>query len=219
LKSVEIDRIKLIILASSLLIIFWASFEQAGGLMSVFAYNKTDRFLDFLEFEIPASWFQSINPLMIILLGFYVSMFWYFLAEKKIINSSIIKIAIGIIIMGLGFIFMFLASTEYQIEGKSSMHWLVLAYLFHTLGELCASPVILSYITKLSPKNLIASIMGIYFAAIGIGNKIAGLIGQYSEKLGEEFIFLGITIICVSVGLIVILFNKKLEKLSHGVDN
>ncbi|MEE2694808.1 MAG: peptide MFS transporter [Pseudomonadota bacterium] len=217
--NVDIDRIKLIILASLVLIIFWASFEQAGGLMNIFAYQKTDRFIDFLNFEVPASWFQSINPLLIILLGFYVSMFWYFLEKKNIISSSIFKIATGIIIMGLGFIFMFFASIEAQVEGKSSMHWLVLAYLFHTLGELCASPVILSYITKLSPKRLIASIMGIYFATIGIGNKIAGLIGQQSEKLGEEFVFLGITIICVSVGLIVILFNKKLKKLSHGVDN
>ena len=77
------------------------------------------------------------------------------------------------------------------------MHWFVLAYLFHTIGELCVSPVILSYITKLSPKRLVSSIMGVYFAAIGIGNKLAGVIGQYSERLGEKFIFLGITIVCI----------------------
>ena len=121
--------------------------------------------------------------------------------------------------MGLGFIFMLLASLEYEIFGRSSMYWLVLAYIFHTIGELCASPVILSYITKLAPKRLVSSIMGIYFAAIGIGNKTAGLIGQYSEKLGEQMVFLGITIICISVGLVVILFNKKLLKLSHGIGN
>ncbi len=219
LEDFEIDRIKLIVLASFILIIFWAAFEQAGGLMNLFAYQKTDRYLHLLDFEVPASWFQSINPLMIICLGFYVSLFWYFLEKKKIVNSSIFKIAVGIIIMGLGFIFMYFASVQYEIYGKSFMFWLVLAYLCHTLGELCASPVILSYITKLSPKTLVSSIMGIYFAAIGIGNKIAGLIGQYSEKLGEQFIFLGITFICVSVGVIVIIFNKKLSKLSHGVDN
>ena len=148
-----------------------------------------------------------------------MSLFWYFLEKKKIVSSSIFKIATGIIVMGLGFVFMYFASLQYEIYGKSFMFWLVLAYLFHTLGELCASPVILSYITKLSPKALVSSIMGIYFAAIGVGNKIAGLIGQYSEKLGEQSIFLGITSICVSVGLIVIVFRKKLSKLSHGVDN
>ncbi len=219
LNNIEIDRLKLIALASFILIVFWASFEQAGGLMNIFAYQKTDRLIDIIDFQVPASWFQSINPLMIMILGFYVSTFWYFLEKKRIVNSSIFKIAIGIIIMGLGFIFMFFASLQFEIDGKSSMYWLVLAYLFHTLGELCASPVILSYITKLSPQRLVSSVMGIYFAAIGIGNKIAGLIGQYSEKLGEQYIFLGITMICASVGIIVILFNKKLSKLSHGIDN
>ena len=214
----EFDRIKLIVLASLILIIFWASFEQAGGLMNIFAYQKTDRYLDILDFVVPASWFQSINPLLIIFLGFYVSLFWYLIEKKKKLNSSIFKIAVGIIIMGLGFIFMFFASIEFEKFGKSSMHWLVLAYLFHTIGELCASPVILSYITKLSPKRLVSSIMGIYFAAIGIGNKLAGVIGQHSERLGEKFIFLGITIVCAFVGLVVILFNKRLSKLSHGVD-
>ena len=83
--------------------------------------------------------------------------------------------------MGLGFVFMYFASLESLVFGKSSMYWLVLAYLFHTIGELCASPVILSYITKLSPKKLVASIMGIYFATIGLGNKLAGAIGESSE--------------------------------------
>jgi len=219
LDRIEIDRIKLIVISSFILIIFWASFEQAGGLMNIFAFQKTDRFLGLINFEIPASWFQSINPLMIIFLGFYVSLFWLFLENKKIVNSSIVKIAVGIIIMGLGFIFMFFAALEYEVYGMSSMYWLLLAYLFHTLGELCASPVILSYITKLSPKRLVSSIMGIYFAAIGVGNKLAGSIGQYSEKLGEKLIFLGITSVCISVGLIVILFNKRLSKMSHGIDN
>ena len=219
LNQIEIDRIKLIVISSLILIIFWASFEQAGGLMNIFAFQKTDRFFDLINFEIPASWFQSINPLLIIILGFYVSLFWLFLERNKIISSSIIKIAVGIIIMGLGFVFMYLAALEYEIYGMSSMYWLLFAYLFHTLGELCASPVILSYITKLSPQRLVSSIMGIYFAAIGIGNKLAGSIGQYSEKLGEKLIFLGITSVCILVGLSVILFNKRLSKMSHGIDN
>ena len=94
--------------------------------------------------------------------------------------------------MGLGFVFMYFASLESLVFGKSSMYWLVLAYLFITIGEFCASPVILSYITKLSPKKLVASIMGIYFAG-GLGNKLAGAIGESSGDLGETTIFLGIT--------------------------
>ncbi len=169
--------------------------------------------------EIPASWFQSINPLLIIVLGYSVSVFWMFLKKKHMLATSIFKISIGIIIMGLGFVFMVFASVESEIYGKSSMYWLVFAYLFFTVGELCASPVILSYITKLSPKKLTASIMGIYFATIGLGNKIAGIIGQYSQALGEKVIFLGITGICVFVGGFVIIMHKRIIRLSHGIDD
>ena len=129
-----------------------------------------------------------------------------------------LKMSVGIIIMGFGFLFMAFASNEADIFGKSQMYWLVLAYLFHTVGELCASPVALSFITKLSPRQFVASVMGIYFAAIGIGNKIAGLIGQYSEKLGEKTIFISITLVCTFVGVTVIFFQKRLNKLAHGAD-
>ena len=216
LTKVQIDRIKLIIIASLILIIFWAAFEQAGGLLNIYAYEKTNRVLDFINFEIPASWFQSINPLMIIIFGYFISLIWLKLEEKNYINSSILKIAVGIIIMGSGFIFMFFASVEADTYGKSSMYWLVLAYALITIGELCASPVILSYITKLSPKQKVSSIMGIYFATIGLGNKLAGTIGVYSQQLGEKKVFLGITLICIIVGLTVIIFHNGLKKLAHG---
>ena len=217
--SIELDRVKLIIIASLALIIFWASFEQAGGLMNIYAFEKTNRYLEFMDFEIPASWFQSINPLLIILFGFYVSAFWIFLSKKKFLCSSIFKISTGLIIMGTGFIFMYFASVESSNFGKSSMYWLLLAYLFHTVGELCASPIILSYITKLSPKKIIASVMGIYFATIGLGNKLAGTIGQYSDNLGEKTVFLGIFFVCLVTGFVIIFFQKRLKRLSHGLDN
>jgi POT family proton-dependent oligopeptide transporter len=96
------------------------------------------------------------------------------------------------------------------------MYWLVLAYTLITIGELCASPVILSYITKLSPKQKVSSIMGIYFATIGLGNKLAGTIGVYSQQFGEKKVFLGITLICIIVGLAVIISHNSLKKLAHG---
>ena len=216
LTKIQIDRIKLIIIASFILIVFWAAFEQAGGLLNIYAYEKTNRVIDFINFEIPASWFQSINPLMIIIFGYFISLIWLKLEAKNYINSSILKIAIGIMIMGSGFIFMFFASVEADTYGKSSMYWLVLAYTLITIGELCASPVILSYITKLSPKQKVSSIMGIYFATIGLGNKLAGTIGVYSQQLGEKKVFLGITLICIIVGLTVIISHNGLKKLAHG---
>ena len=212
--KVEKDRIKLLILSFILIIIFWASFEQAGGLMNLYAFEKTDRSISFINnWEIPTSWFQSINPLLIILLGVPISSF---LIKKRF--SSLFKMSVGIIIMGLGFVFMHFASVEFQRDGYSGMRWLFLAYLFHTIGELCASPVVLSFITKLSPLNSLSTIMGIYFATIGLGNKLAGIIGEYSQELGESETFLGITFVCVSFGLIIILFLKKLNSFSHGAD-
>lgn len=212
--KIELDRIKLLILSFFLIIIFWASFEQAGGLMNLYAFEKTNRILSiFNNWEMPASWFQSINPLLIILLGMPISAFWI---KRKF--SSLFKMSLGIMIMGFGFIFMYFSSLEFNKYGISSMHWLFLAYFFHTVGELCASPVVLSFITKLSPLKSLSTIMGIYFATIGFGNKLAGNIGEYSQKFGESETFLGITLTCTSFGLIIILFLKKLNYFSHGAD-
>ena len=218
--KVEKDRIKVLFISFLLIISFWAAFEQAGGLMNIFVYEKTNRFVSWLgNWQVPASWFQSINPLLIIILGLPVSRFWIKMQKYNISSSSLFKITCGLIIMGLGFIFMFLASIEYQKNGFSSMHWIFLAFLFHTIGELCASPVILSFITKLTPTRFIASTMGIYFAMVGIGNKFAGSIGYYSQTLGESEIFISITFFCIILSLIVLIFIKKLNKLAHNADN
>ena len=102
---------------------------------------------------------------------------------------------------------------------SSAMFWLVLAYLLHTIGELCISPVALSYITKLAPVKYGSILMGVYFAMTGFGNKLAGLLGESASKFGEFTIFTGIAIFCISFGLIVMIFRKKLEVLTHGVED
>ena len=107
---------------------------------------------------------------------------------------AIFKMAIGVIIMGWGFFFMSAASIEAANAGKSAMYWLVIAYFFHTIGELCASPVALSFITKLAPERFVAFTMGAYFAATGLGNKLAGSLGELSTKVGDLTIFTGIAI-------------------------
>ena len=132
--------------------------------------------------------------------------------------------AIGVIIMGWGFLFMSKASTEVVMDGesvieKSAMIWLVLAYLFHTVGELCASPVALSFITKLAPVKYASFMMGAYFAATGLGNKVAGLIGESSADAGEFQIFTGIAIFCTIIGVIVLLMLKPLKRLTHGAED
>jgi POT family proton-dependent oligopeptide transporter len=99
------------------------------------------------------------------------------------------------------------------------MYWLVLAYLFHTVGELCISPVALSYITKLAPLKYASLMMGVYFAMTGFGNKLAGLLGESASTYGEFTIFTGIAVFCITFGLIVLLIRKKLEVLTHGIED
>jgi POT family proton-dependent oligopeptide transporter len=217
------DRYVVMLLSFILVIVFWGAFEQAGGLMNIYALEKTDRSLPFslplIGNEVPASWFQSLNALFIIIFGVVVANFW---AKRKLKSkeaSSIFKMAIGVIIMGLGFVFMVFASMEFQNNGASAMYWLVLAYLFHTIGELSSSPVALSFITKLAPVKYASLMMGVYFAATGLGNKVAGIVGEFSSEAGDGTIFMGITIFTVAFAILVLLMLKPLKRLTHGVED
>tara|TARA_R110001632_G_scaffold205564_7_gene329331 strand:+ start:1603 stop:3162 length:1560 start_codon:yes stop_codon:yes gene_type:complete len=218
LKSrIERDRYLVLLLSFIIVIVFWGAFEQAGGLMNLYAENRTDRVV--LGYEIPAAAFQFFNPFYIILFAIPVANFWLWWKNRGKEASSLFKMANGVIIMGLGFVFMVFASMEYEALGKSAMYWLALAYLFHTIGELSASPVALSFITKLAPVRYGALMMGVYFAATGLGNKVAGLIGESASDAGELTIFTGITIFCVIFGLLVIALIKPLKRLTHGAED
>ena len=234
LTKVEKDRMLVMFLSFLIIIVFWGAFEQAGGLMSLYTEQKTDRMLSFsLPFignEVPAAIFQSINAFFIIIFATAVAYFWTKWANKGKESSSLFKMAVGLIIMAFGFFFMSKASTEVEvveswvkwepdeIVQKSAMIWLVLAYLFHTIGELCASPVALSFITKLAPVKYAAFMMGAYFAATGLGNKVAGFVGQLSEGAGEFQVFTGIAIFCTLFGILVLLLLKPLKRLTHGAE-
>ena len=114
---------------------------------------------------------------------------------------------------------MVFASRQYEQLGESALYWLAFAYLFHTLGELCASPVALSFITKLAPLRYGALMMGVYFAATGLGNKVAGIVGESASDAGELTVFTSITIFCVLFGLLVLALLKPLKRLTHGAED
>ena len=188
LTKIEKDRMIVLFLSFLIIIVFWGAFEQAGGLLNIYAKEKTDLTIGLLGATIPASWFQSVNALFIIIFGTTVAGYWIRQKRRGKEVSSLFKMAIGTIIMGSGFLLMAGASTQAGGEayGKASMWWLVGAYLLHTIGELCASPVALSFITKLAPVKYGAIMMGVYFAATGIGNKLAGTIGEASQAEAVE---------------------------------
>tara|TARA_R100001369_G_scaffold92923_1_gene141518 strand:+ start:11932 stop:13338 length:1407 start_codon:yes stop_codon:yes gene_type:complete len=217
LNKEEKDRVVVLFISFLMVIVFWGAFEQAGGLMNIYASEKTNRML--MGWEVPASWFQSLNAMFIIIFGTLVAGYWAKRKLKGKVSTSLFKMCIGLIIMGAGFFFMTGASAQYNIDGSSAMYWLVAAYLFHTIGELCLSPVALSYITKLAPLKYASLMMGVYFAMTGLGNKVAGLLGESASNLGEYTVFTGIAIFCVAFGVLVLVFRKKLEKLTHGAED
>jgi POT family proton-dependent oligopeptide transporter len=172
------------------------------------------------EIEIPATWFLILNSLFIIIFAPLFSKWW----ESKYNPSGSIKYGLGLILLGVGFAA--LAFGSLGIESGSqvasvSIIWLILAFLFHTLGELCLSPVALSYISKLVPGRMIAMMFGIWYIAIAIGNKIAGTMGGNIDAITAEYdmttFFLVFTFIPIGLGLVAILLNPLLKKLMHGV--
>lgn len=217
LTKIEKDRVIVLILSFLMVIVFFGAFEQAGGLMNIYAKDYTNRML--MGWEVPASWFQSLNAFFIITLGTAVAAYW---ANRKLKGkeaSSLFKMIMGLIIMGMGFLFMTAATAEYQGSGSSAMYWLVLAYLFHTVGELSLSPVSLSFVTKLAPAKYASLMMGLYFATTGLGNKVAGLLGESASEFGEYTVFTGIAVFCILFGLLIWVFIKKLKALTHGAED
>lgn len=170
--------------------------------------------------EIPASWFASLNSLFIITLAPLFSKWW----ESKYNPSANVKYGIGMFLLGLGMACVAFGATGIEPGAKTasvSIIWLILVYLFHTMGELCISPVGLSYVSKLVPARMIAFMFGVWYLAVAIGMKGAGVFGENVDKIADEngisYFFWMLTIVSVAVGVISILFQPIIKKLMHGV--
>jgi len=170
--------------------------------------------------EIEASWFLILNSLFIIFLAPLFSKWW----ESKFNPSAAVKFGIGMILLGIGFGALAYGSSTIPQGAKTasvSLIWLVLAYLFHTMGELCVSPVGLSYVSKLVPAKKIGTMFGIWYLVNAVGNYLAAKTGSYIDPIVEEysmsFFFLIFTIIPVAVGLIFFILNPIIKKLMHGI--
>ena len=218
LTAIEKDRIKVLLLSFLIVVVFWGAFEQAGGLMNIYAFEKTNRFIESINFEVPATWFQSLNAGFIVLFAVLVGKFWSWWKSLGRESALLFQMAVGVVIMAIGFLFMSMASLEFQEKGSSAMYFLVFAYLFHTLGELCTSPTAMALITKLSPIKYASIMMGTYFACTGFGNKLAASLGEWAQTAGEFEIFTGIFIFCSLFGILVMLLIKPLKRLTHGLD-
>ncbi len=285
LKGQERDRVWVIVILSFFIIFFWWAFEQAGGSMTIFARDYTDRTLagssaltfkivntlltvgpmivityvliklfsiTFKEFalsniflgtsfviiwgiiiwmlykefiadttEVQASWFGILNSFFIITLAPLFSKFW----EAKIIRSGPLKFSLGLILLGIGFAILAYGSMGIPQGAETaavSMAWLILAYLFHTMGELCLSPVGLSYVSKLAPVRLVGLMFGVFFIANFVANYAAGKTGSYIDQIVEAYnmstFFLIFTLVPIGAGVVLILINPILKRMMHGVE-
>ncbi len=282
--NVQRDRYIVVAILAFFTIFFWAAFEQAGGSMTIFAKDYTDRVLEgnaanifrvanalltvvplliityvlwqlfritfskyplsniFLgtsfviiwgiviwmlknqfsevETEVPASWFSILNSFYIIAFAPLVSKIW----ESKYNPSATVKFGIGLVLLGLGFGVLAYGSAGIPQGAQTasvSIIWLILAYLLHTLGELSLSPVGLSYVSKLVPAAKIGMMFGLWYIAVGLGNKAAGTMGGMIDKITAQYdlatFFLIFTIVPIIAGLIIMALTPVMKKLMHGV--
>ncbi|NOI56441.1 peptide MFS transporter [Vibrio coralliilyticus] len=213
----EFDRIKVILVMSLFTIVFWAGFEQAGGLMNIYTQQYTDRMIG--GFEVPAAWFQSLNPFFIITLAPLLAVLWVKLGKRE--PNSPVKFALAMFFLALGFLCMVGAVMEQggDTTVKTSMLWLVGAFFFHTLGELCLSPIGLSLVTKLAPLRLASLMMGAWFGCNAIANYVAGYVGSHVGELGAFAIFSGIAVTAIISGVILLLFSNTLVRWMHGAES
>jgi POT family proton-dependent oligopeptide transporter len=218
LNVAEKKRIGVIIIFFLCAALFWAGFEQQATTFNKFAFDFTDRsWLGgfFADGQHPATVYQSINPMFIIIFAPFFAWIWVALGVRNLDPSAPAKMGLGLVLLGLGFlVMMFAAQLVVSSNGKVGPTWLLLAYLIHTFGELCLSPVGLSNVTKLAPPKFVGRMMGTWFLGAAIGNTVAGLAGghlaaQDTSQLPDEF--LRMTLIGVGAGIVILLLSHPLR--------
>jgi POT family proton-dependent oligopeptide transporter len=223
LSSDEKKRVLVIAVLFVAAAIFWSAFEQAPTSLNLFAKDFTERTVG--NFEVPATWFQSINSMFIIILAPVFAGIWTWFGTRGIDLSSPGKFAIGLFFTAIGFFIMILAANAVVSSNgalKVSALWLTFSYLFQTIGELCLSPVGLSSMTKLSPRRYVGQMMGIWFLASAVGNLIGGLVGGHvdPEKLEQMPMLFTYTTISLAISAVVLaLLAIPISRMMRNVDD
>ena len=212
LSNNEQKKIILIIVLFFGAALFWSGFDQAGSSFNIFAKEYTDRM--FMGWEYPASWLQVLNPLLVVILSPFMAYLWFILGKRMLDPSLPIKFGLGLIFMAIGFVFIAIGASIAMQEGLAGAKWLLLTYLFHTIGELTLSPIGLAAISNLSPKRFVGQMMGIWFLASSLGAIIAGLLsGQatYEGLSSMPSLFNQIAIYSSIAGFILIIISRPLN--------
>ena len=212
--ATERKRIGAIIVLFVFATLFWIGFEQAGSSLTLFADQYTHNVI--LSWSFPSSWFQSVEPAFVITLAPVFAWLWVRLGRRE--PSSPAKFAYGLLLLGVGFLFVAVAARIYARTGvKVSPWWLILLYLFHALGELSLSPVGLSTVTKLAPARIVGLMMGVWFLALSLGNFLAGHVAGYFEKMPLPQLFGSVFLSTTLSAVVLALLTPPIKRLMAGV--
>ncbi|MGV6845552.1 MAG: peptide MFS transporter [Lutibacter sp.] len=212
--SHEWSRMAVIIVLAIFNIVFWAGFEQAGGTFSLFAKENTNRMI--FGWEMPATWFQNVNSLAILIFAPLFSIMWLWLDKRKFNPRTPIKFALGLFLGALAFWVMTQAAHAAEGGHLVSPFWLVSVYTLLTLGELMLSPIGLSMITKLAPSKLVSVVMGLWMASFAAGNYMAGMLESILNKYNFE-LYPFITMVMLGSGLALLALSPLLNKAMKGI--
>jgi POT family proton-dependent oligopeptide transporter len=203
-------------------VFFWTGFEQAGSTFNVFARDATDRVI--LGWEMPATWLQSVNSILIFVLAPLFAWLWSRLGKLGLDPSQPVKIGLGLLFLGAGYLFIVAGARLNSTGVRVSLFWLFATYVFHTFGELCLSPTGLSFVTKTAPVRFVSFLMGIWFISSFVAGLGGGIIASHIEQVarGELFrpilggradYFLIFVISSIGAGLVILLLTPLLKRL------
>jgi POT family proton-dependent oligopeptide transporter len=209
LSSDERRRVLALIALCALNIVFWAVYEQQGNTMQTWADERTV-WPVILGFQVPSTWYQSLNPFLIILLAPLLDLFWRRQAQRGTEPSSVSKMAIGCFLLGCSFIVM-IAGAEVLAGQKGGLVWPFVCTLLLTIGELYLSPIGLSLVTKVSPARIVSMMMGMWFLSSFLGNFLSGAIGVYYTRWSHQAFFALLTALGIGAGLAMWSFNRPLR--------
>ncbi|GIV30149.1 MAG: MFS transporter [Bacteroidia bacterium] len=234
LTKAERTRITVIYIIAFFVIFFWAAFEQAGASLTLFADRQTDRMI--FGWEMPASYFQSVNPLAIIVFAPLFAVLWTKLGQRNMEPPSPLKQAIGLFLLSMGYLVIAFGVKGVTAEQKVSMFWLFSMYILHTLGELCLSPIGLSMVAKLAPARLASLLMGVWFMSTAMANDFAGMLSKLYPiqnpetgiveathflmfEISNAYEFFMVFVLMSGLASVILFFlNKKLVKMMEAKD-
>jgi proton-dependent oligopeptide transporter, POT family len=215
-----VERRRMVVVLAMFLAVasFWSGYEQAGSSLNLFAKRYIDRMVG--GFEFPAGWFQSVQPAFVILFAPVFSALWVSLARRNLDPAAPLKFAFGLLLLGVGFLFMVPAANLVVGGTSAPAYLLVLTYLLTVFGELCVSPVGLSTVTKLAPARLVGQMMGVWFLGSSLGKLMAGLIaGTFdpNDVAAMPGRYLDIVFYACGVGAVLLVLSPRITKLMGGV--